>query len=81
MVNYPNLFSEIEIAGRRLRNRICLCATVTNFARANKITDEWRNFLIERARGGAALLVTEIIAVDPEAIAQSSTVTLSLIHI
>ena len=75
MVNYPNLFSEIEIAGRRLQNRICLCATVTNFARANKITDEWRNFLIERARGGAALLVTEIIAVDPEAIAQSSTVT------
>ena len=53
MVNYPNLFSEIEIASRRLQNRICLCATVTNFARANKITDEWRNFLIERARGGA----------------------------
>ena len=75
MVNYPKLFSEIKIAGRRLRNRICLCATVTNFARVNKITDEWRNFLIERARGGAALLVTEIIAVDPEAIAQSSTVT------
>ena len=75
MVHYTKLFSEIEIAGRRLKNRICLCATVTNFARANKITDEWRNFLIERAKGGAALLVTEIIAVDPEAIAQSSTVT------
>ena len=75
MTNYPKLFSKIEIAGRTLRNRICLCATVTNFAKANKITEEWRNFLIERARGGAALLVTEIIAVDPEAIAQSSTVT------
>ena len=75
MINYPKLFSEIKIAGRTLRNRICLCATVTNFAKANKITEEWRNFLIERARGGAALLVTEIIAVDPEAIAQSSTVT------
>jgi len=75
LTNYPKLFSEIEIAGRTLRNRICLCATVTNFAKANKITEEWRNFLIERARGGAALLVTEIIAVDPEAIAQSSTVT------
>ena len=48
---------------------------MTNFAHANQITEAWRNFLIERARGGAAMLVTEIIAVDPEAIAQSSTVT------
>lgn len=72
---FPSLFSEIEIAGRRLRNRVCLCATVTNFARDNRITEAWRNFLIERAKGGAAMLVTEIIAVDPEAIAQSSTVT------
>jgi dimethylglycine catabolism A len=73
--HYPSLFSEIEIAGRRLRNRVCLCATVTNFARANRITEPWRNFLIERAKGGAGMLVTEIIAVDPEAIAQSSTIT------
>ena len=73
--HFPTLFSEIEIAGRRLRNRVCLCATVTNFARNNRITEPWRNFLIERAKGGAAMLVTEIIAVDPEAIAQSSTVT------
>jgi dimethylglycine catabolism A len=73
--HFPTLFSEIEIAGRRLRNRVCLCATVTNFARDNRITEPWRNFLIERAKGGAAMLVTEIIAVDPEAIAQSSTVT------
>ncbi len=72
---FPSLFSEIEIAGRRFRNRVCLCATVTNFARDNLITEAWRNFLIERARGGAGMLITEIIAVDPEAIAQSSTVT------
>ena len=71
---YPALFSPIEVAGRRLRNRVCLCATVTNLASGNRITDPWRNFLIERARGGAAMLVTEIIAVDPEAIAQSTTV-------
>ncbi|MDE0811034.1 MAG: FAD-dependent oxidoreductase [Alphaproteobacteria bacterium] len=72
---FPSLFSEIEIAGRRLRNRVCLCATVTNFARENRITESWRNFLIERAKGGAGMLVTEVIAVDPEAIAQSSTIT------
>jgi dimethylglycine catabolism A len=73
--HFPTLFSEIKVGGRRLRNRVCLCATVTNFARGNQITEPWRNFLIERAKGGAAMLVTEIIAVDPEAIAQSSTIT------
>ena len=73
---YPNLFSPIVLAGRRLRNRICLPATVTNFAQENRITERWKHFLIERARGGAAMIVTEVIAVDPNAIAQ-----LSLIHI
>ena len=70
----PNLFSGLDLAGRRLRNRVCLTATVTNFARAGRITEPWRNFLIERARGGAALLVTEVLAVDPEALAQPTTV-------
>ncbi|MDP6342418.1 MAG: FAD-dependent oxidoreductase [Alphaproteobacteria bacterium] len=72
---YPHLFSAIELAGRRLRNRICLPATVTNFAQRNRITERWKHFLIERARGGAAMLVTEVIAVDPNAIAQPAIVT------
>ena len=72
---YPNLFSPIDLAGRCLRNRICLPATVTNFAQGNCITERWKHFLIERARGGAAMLVTEVIAVDPNAIAQSAIVT------
>ncbi|MFT5175043.1 MAG: 2,4-dienoyl-CoA reductase-like NADH-dependent reductase (Old Yellow Enzyme family) [Gammaproteobacteria bacterium] len=73
--HYPHLFSELTIAGKTLRNRVCLTATVTNFARNNQITDAWRNFLIERARGGVGMLVSEVIAVDEQAIAQSSTVT------
>jgi len=72
---YPNLFSPIDLAGRSLRNRICLPATVTNFAQGNCITERWKHFLIERARGGAAMLVTEVIAVDPNAIAQGAIVT------
>ena len=75
MLKYPSLFSELKVGKNKLKNRICLCATVTNFAQNNKITESWRNFLLERARGGAAMLVTEVIAVDPEAIAQSSTIT------
>ena len=75
VLRFPSLFSETKVGKKTLKNRICLCATVTNFAQNNKITDSWRNFLLERARGGAAMLVTEVIAVDPEAIAQSSTIT------
>tara|TARA_Y100000588_G_scaffold144911_1_gene158819 strand:+ start:2106 stop:4046 length:1941 start_codon:yes stop_codon:yes gene_type:complete len=75
VLKYPSLFSELKVGKKKLKNRICLCATVTNFAQNNRITEPWRNFLLERARGGAAMLVTEVIAVDPEAIAQSSTIT------
>lgn len=71
---YPHLFSPLRVGGITLRNRICLPATVTNYASGNRITERWKNFLIERARGGAAMLVTEVIAVDPEAVAQATTV-------
>lgn len=72
---FPGLFSETTLAGRRLPNRICLPATVTNLARGNRITEPYKNFLIARAEGGAALLVSEVIAVDPNAIAQPAIVT------
>ena len=75
MLRFPSLFSATKVGKKTLKNRICLCATVTNFAQNNKITEPWHNFLLERARGGAAMLVTEVIAVDPEAIAQSPTIT------
>lgn len=75
MTAFPRLFEPLSLAGRRLRNRICLPATVTNLARDNRITEPYKNFLIERAKGGAGMLVTEVIAVDPNAIAQPAIVT------
>ena len=72
---YPHLFSELEVGTRTLRNRIALPATLTNFGAGNRITDRWIDFLAERARGGCALIVTEIIAVDPEALAHGAIVT------
>ena len=71
---YPHLFAPLNVGQRRLANRICLPATVTNFAEKNLITERWSNFLIERSRGGAAMVVSEIVAVDPEAVAQATTV-------
>ena len=72
---YPHLFSEIEVGTRTVRNRIALPATLTNFGAGNRITDRWINFLAERARGGCGLIVTEIVAVDPEALAHGAIVT------
>jgi 2,4-dienoyl-CoA reductase-like NADH-dependent reductase (Old Yellow Enzyme family) len=75
MTDYPMLFQPLDLAGHTLRNRICLPATVTNLAHNNRITEGYKNFLIERAKGGAGMLVTEVIAVDPNAIAQQGIVT------
>ncbi len=72
---YPSLFSPLQIGRRQLRNRVAVPATLTNFAQANRITDRWGNFLVERAKGGAGLIVSEIIAVDSEAIAHGAVVT------
>jgi 2,4-dienoyl-CoA reductase-like NADH-dependent reductase (Old Yellow Enzyme family) len=58
-----------------LRNRIALPATTTNYGASNRVTDRWIDFLAERAKGGAGLVITEIIAVDPAALCQASTVT------
>jgi len=72
---YPSLFSPLQIGQRQMRNRVALPATLTNFGQGNRITEKWGNFLIERAKGGAGLIVSEIIAVDPDAIAHGAVVT------
>jgi 2,4-dienoyl-CoA reductase-like NADH-dependent reductase (Old Yellow Enzyme family)/thioredoxin reductase len=62
--------------GRRtLRNRVALTSTTTNYGARNRVTDRWISFLAERAKGGAGMIVTEIIAVDRAALCQASTVT------
>jgi dimethylglycine catabolism A len=73
--NYPHLFSPLQLGGVELRNRVALPATLTNYARASRVTERWKNFLVARAYGGTALIVTEIIAVDPHAIAHQAIVS------
>jgi hypothetical protein len=75
MTAYPSLFSPLRIGQRQVRNRVALPATLTNFGQGNRVTGRWGNFLVERARGGAGLIVSEIIAVDPDAIAHGAVVT------
>jgi 2,4-dienoyl-CoA reductase-like NADH-dependent reductase (Old Yellow Enzyme family) len=75
MSAYPHLFSPLKIGRRQVRNRVAVPATLTNFGQNNRITEKWQNYLIERAKGGAGLIVSEIIAVDAEAIAHGAVVT------
>ena len=70
-----HLFSPITVGRRTIRNRVALTATLTNFGHDNQVTERWVSFLVERARGGTGLLISEIIAVDPEALAQQAIVT------
>lgn len=72
---FPHLFEPLTLAGQTVRNRLSLTATLTNYGQANRVTQRWTDFLIERARGGTGLLVSEVIAVDPNAVAQGAIVT------
>ncbi len=72
---YRRLFAPLQVGRRSLRNRIALAATLTNFGTGNRVTDRWIDFLAERAKGGAGMIVSEIIAVDPGALAQGAIVT------
>jgi len=74
-MGFPHLFSPIRIRNREVRNRIALPATLTNYGSGNRVTERWIDFLSARARGGAGLIVSEIIAVDPEALAHGAIVT------
>ena len=72
---FPHLFSPMQVGGRTLRNRIVLSATLTNFGAGHRVTERWINFLAERAKGGCGAVVSEVIAVDPAALAHSAIVT------
>jgi 2,4-dienoyl-CoA reductase-like NADH-dependent reductase (Old Yellow Enzyme family) len=73
--HYPRLFSPCEFGRRTLRNRIALAATLTNYGVGHRITERWIDFLAERAKGGAGMIVSEIIAVDPATLAHGAIVT------
>ena len=72
---FPNLFRPLQIGTRTLRNRIALPATLTNYGAGHRVTERWINFLAERAKGGAGMIVSEVIAVDPAALAHGAIVT------
>ena len=68
-VSLEQLFRPVELGPVTARNRVALVATLTNYAKDHRVTPRWISFLAERARGGVGTLITELIAVDPAALA------------
>jgi dimethylglycine catabolism A len=56
---YPHLFTPFRLAGKTLRNRIVHPAITTRLAQRSAVTDRLVQFCVARARGGAAMIVTE----------------------
>ncbi len=59
---YPSLFAPFTLAGRPLRNRIVHASMNTHMAENTRVTDRLIQYHANRARGGAALIVTEPIS-------------------
>jgi dimethylglycine catabolism A len=72
--HFPRLFSPLRLGERTLRNRIALAATLTNYGVGHRVTERWIDFLAERAKGGCGMIVTEVIAVDPAALAHGAII-------
>jgi 2,4-dienoyl-CoA reductase-like NADH-dependent reductase (Old Yellow Enzyme family) len=56
---YPALMAPFELAGRRLRNRLVHPSMTTLMAEQARVTSPMVQYFENRARGGAAMLVTE----------------------
>lgn len=59
---YPSLFAPFTLAGRPLKNRIVHAAMNTHMADNTRVTAALIQYHVNRARGGAAMIVTEPIS-------------------
>jgi 2,4-dienoyl-CoA reductase-like NADH-dependent reductase (Old Yellow Enzyme family) len=62
---YPDLFKRFELAGKPLKNRIVHAAILTALADKGRVTDKLVHYYANRAKGGAAMVVTEPVGALP----------------
>ena len=63
---YPRLFSPLQVGPIQVKNRIVNSAHTTNFAHGGVYTEQLIAYHRERARGGAAIIVSQATNVVPE---------------
>ncbi|WP_035022395.1 FAD-dependent oxidoreductase [Aquamicrobium defluvii] len=71
---FPNLFSDLNIRGKRIRNRIISTGHHTLLARNGKATDELIAYHRARAAGGTGLIILECTAVHESAFFHSTVI-------
>lgn len=59
MTSYPHLFSPVRVGEHALRNRIVHASTSTHYCEGGRIPPRLIDYYANRARGGAAMLVSE----------------------
>lgn len=65
-MEFSNLLSPCKIGTLEIKNRFVVPALGTNYGNENgNITDQLKNYYVERAKGGFGLIVIEVCAVDP----------------
>ena len=62
---YPALLAPFTLAGKRLRNRVVHASMTTLMGENGRVTDRLIQYHANRARGGAALIVTEPLSMAP----------------
>ena len=62
---YPSLLAPLELAGKRLRNRLVHASMTTLLGANTRVTDRLIQYHANRARGGAALIVSEPLSMAP----------------
>ena len=64
-MNYDLLFSPMKIGNVQIKNRIVMAPMCMGFGQFDgKVTDAMMNHYVERAKGGAGLIITEIARVN-----------------
>ena len=64
-MNYPILFSPVRVGALTLKNRIVMPSMGSNLASSDgTISPTMRDYYVERAKGGAGLIIVEMTAVD-----------------
>ncbi len=62
---YPALLAPFTLAGKRLRNRVMHSSMLTFMSTNSMVTEGMIQYHANRAKGGAALIVTEALAMAP----------------
>ena len=65
MAEFNYLFSPLKLGPTVVANRISFSAHMTNFGQEHLISDRHLYYYLERAKGGAGLIITEELSVHP----------------